>query len=201
MNQPKYVMQYSEESGVKAGGGDYISEGGAYQCTIIEAKYVKARTNSQGIEFSVQTADGLKANYLTAYYMKEDRTPISGGQSIINAIMGLVGLPGISSVKRGEEWVCPEFEGKQVGLFLQKRLYTKNDGKEGYEFQIRAPFDPRSMQTLKEKVSGKAAESISRWGLSYKDIDERNSQTSVYSHQNNVDYSDVIPGFDDDVNF
>lgn len=173
MNQPQNILTYNEESGVKAGGGEYVSEGGPYVCKITEAKYVKAKTGSAGIEFSIVAKEGLKCNYLTVYYAKEDGTVITGGSSVINAFMGLLGLKGITSAKKSDAWHCPEFEGKTIGLFLSKRLYTKNQGGDGYEFSIRAPFNPMTSQTLKEAVANQPAQAIERWQASYVDRDER----------------------------
>ena len=176
-------MQYNQEAGVKAGGSG-LSEGGAHICVIEEAKYSAAQTGSHGIEFSLDVG-GLKAKYITLYYAKQDKTPINSGQNGLNAIMGILGLSGLSFVAKhgpeGQVNVIPELEGKTVGLFLQKRLYSKRDGSDSYGFDIRVPFDPQTKQTLREKVDGKQASAIDAMSASYADKDDRNSQSQPQS--------------------
>ena len=170
-------MKYDQGSGVKAGGSDSLSEGGAYIFEITSAIYSCASTGTHGIEFSVQTKDGLKGRYINIYYAKKDNTPVSGGQSILNAIMGLLKIPAISflqSNRDGAQVNCvPEIEGKTIGLFLQKKLYTKNDGSDGYQFEMKTPFDPATGKTLRELVNDIPANTIDRMTAAYKDSDER----------------------------
>lgn len=175
-------MQYSQDSGVKAGGSDSLSEGGAYICEITSAIYSCASTGTHGIEFSVQTKDGLKGRYINIYYAKKDNTPVSGGQSILNAMMGLLKIPSISFLQANRDGASvncvPEIEGKTMGLFLQKKLYTKGDGTDGYQFEIRTPFDAATGKTLREIVNDKPASTISRMMASYKDNDDRKTQNN-----------------------
>ena len=170
-------MQYNEDEAKKAGGGEYVSEGGAHLCMIDEARYVKASTGSNGIEFSVTTKDGLKANYLTVYYAKQDDTPIKSGRSILNAMMGIIGIKGLTfkeEIKGTEKiHIVPELTNKGCGLFLQKVLYTKRDNSEGYKFDIRVPFHPQLGKTLKEMVENKESRTIEVMANSYKDQDDR----------------------------
>ena len=182
--QPVVVMQYSAEAAAKAGGGDYINEGGPYVGKIKEAKYVTAKTHSQGIEFSFESKDGLKANYISVYYAKapaaqgQQGEPIKGGVSTLNAIMGVLGLKQITAIKSGDGYICPEFTEKEIGLFLQKKLMTKNDGSDSYGFEIKVPFDPRDNKTMREKLDNKSAETINRMTASYKDDDQRKQKQS-----------------------
>ena len=48
--------------------------------------------------------------------------------------------------QNGIEWHCPALVGKKVGLFLQKVLYTKNDGGDGYKFEVRHVFQPGTVK-------------------------------------------------------
>lgn len=204
------IITYNQEEALKAGGGNFISEGGAYIVKILEAKYVKAKTNTSGIEFSLESADGQKANYITLYYVKENGEVVKGGMSLINAMMGILGATSITSTKsRGQDgkdiFICPEFTGKTIGLFLQKTLYTKNDGGDGYKFEIRVPFDPSTSKTLREKIGNEQPKTIENMSKSYKDKDDRSQQqqnTGGYagdmhhvSGEMNQD-SGYIPGFD-----
>lgn len=179
------ILTYNQESGVKAGGGDYINEGGPYVVTILNAQYDKAKTGTDGLEFSVQTDDGQKANYLRVYFAKKPAVagqqgePIKGGVSILNAMLGILKAKGMTAVERPDKtWHCPEFEGKKIGLFLQKVNYTKNDGSTGYKFEISVPFNPSNKATLRELVEGKQPTLIDRMTASYKDRTEANSNTA-----------------------
>lgn len=183
MNQPMTVMTvmtYDQESAAKAGGGDFISEGGAHVCTILEAKYIEAGTGSKGIEFSVQTDDGLKGNFIKVYFAKaaapgQPQEPIKGGQSLLNAMMGITQAQALTA-RQGQdgEYYCPELQGKKLGLFLQKVLYSKNAGGDGYKFDIVVPFNPVDRKTMREILDNKPAQTIDRMQSSYKDKDERN---------------------------
>jgi len=173
------VLTYNQELAAKAGGGDYVSQGGSYICTIKEAKYVTAGTGSKGVQFSVETNEGQKANYLNLYYAKAPVTqgqagePITGGMSALNAIMGVAEVRQMTAVQRGQEWFCPDLEGKVVGLFLQKKLTSKQDGSDSYGFEIKVPFCPKTRRTMREIIDNKPAQTVDRMASQYKDIDER----------------------------
>ena len=197
MNQPQPFMAFNQELAEKSGGSDFLQTGGAHVCTITLAKCIQSQQKgTQGVEFSITTEDGAKANYLTAYYAKSDGTPIGSGQSLLNALMGFLGISAISYVQQsvGSELfnVVPEFTDKKVGFFLEKVLYTKNDESDGYRFNIRCPFDPQTKQTFKEKAQNKPAQSISRMIEGYKDKDERTKPTIAQqeNHQNNSGFDD-----------
>lgn len=185
-NSQPFIM-FDQESAKKSGGSDHLQDGGAYICTIKNAKYVKAKTDSHGVELSVLTSGGQKANYLTIYYAKADGSEISGGRSLLNALMGLNGLQSLSfqeSVIDGEKvHVIPELLDKTCGLFLQKALYAKGDKSEGYKFEIRCPFDATTNQTFKEKCEGGEAKAVNYMTSSYKDKDERKAANENHSQQ------------------
>lgn len=179
MKAPAVVMTYNQELAEKAGGGEYLSQGGAHDVEITEAKYVTAGTGSSGIQFSVKTSDGLKGNYINVYYAKKPASqgvagePITGGASILQAMMGVLRIERITAIKDGEGWICPEFTGKKIGLFLQKKLTTKNDGSDSYGFEIKVPFNPVDKRTVREITSNTPAQTIARMSANYKDQDER----------------------------
>ncbi|WP_020208247.1 hypothetical protein [Gilvimarinus chinensis] len=193
MNQPAYILQYNEESGTKAGGGDYLSEGGPKVVTIAQAKFITANTGSQGIEFSFVTEGGQKANYVNVYYAKkgfngQQGEPIKGGQSVLNALMGLLSIQGLSSQQNGQDYICPELTGKRIGIFFQKKLFTKSDNSEGYSFEIAVPFNPSDNKTLREIVEGKPAQTVERMTASYKDRDERSQGGNSGGYQDQGGY-------------
>lgn len=181
-----FAFTYNQESAAKAGGMDL--NGGAYACTITAANYVTANTGSLGLELSVKADSGQEFNYLTMYYQKSQQNggePIKSGTNCINAILYFLGLPGITSQQVGQGFVAPELIGKRIGLFLQKRLYTKSDGSDGYGFDIRAPFNPDTKHTAKEAMDNSAPQTIDGWVSSYADQDDRNqNQAQGHAPQN-----------------
>lgn len=182
MTQPIVVLQYNQDSAAKAGGGEFLSNGGAYVVEITEAKFVTAKTKSAGIEFSIKTEGGLKANYISVYYAKAPATqggvgePITGGQSVLNAIMGILRIDKMTAVKSGESWTCPELTGKKVGMFLQKKLTSKSNGDDSYGFELSVPFNPVDRKTMREIISNSPAQTIDRMTSTYKDKDERRAK-------------------------
>lgn len=171
------VLVYNQEAAVKAGGGDHVSDGGAYVVTITEAKYEKsAQKKTDCLVFAVKTDDGLTAQYLRVFFAKAPSVegqagePIKSGVSMLNAMMGLSRVTGITAVDRKDKgWHCPELEGKKMGMFLQKVIYSKNDGSQGYKFEIVVPFNPVDKKTMREIVENKPAQTIDRMLASYKD--------------------------------
>lgn len=184
------VLTYNQDLAAKAGGGDYVSQGGAYAVKITEAKFITSKnTKSSGVEFSVVTKDGLKANYLTVYYAKapvaqgQAGEPISGGLSCLNAIMGIIGAKQMTAVQRGADWFCSEFENAEVGLFLQKKLTSKGDGSDSYGFEIKVPFCPKTRRTMREIIESKQPQTIDRMEASYADINERKNGNAGANQQ------------------
>lgn len=202
------IMQYDQNEGMKAGGGDFITDGGPYICQITEAKYTTARTGTMGIEFSIKTQEGLSARFITVYYQKGDGDIVKGGHSLIHALMGLLQIQGITTAQNqdGEQY-CPELQGKKVGLFLQKKLYTKNDGSDGYKFEIAVPFNMADRRTLRELIDNKPAQTIERMHASYSDKDERGQNNQSVGHQqphhpNGASFEPAgADNFDDDIPF
>ncbi len=178
MNAP-IVMTYSNELAAKAGGGDFLTEGGAHTCVITQAKYVTAGTGSAGVEFSLETEGGQKANFINIYYAKKavagaaQGEAIKGGQSILHAMMGVLRLNQMTAIRGADGFVCPEFAGKKIGLFLQKKLTTKSNGNDSYGFEIIVPYNPIDLKTMREILDNKPAQTIDRISKSYKDRDER----------------------------
>ena len=180
MNQPFFT--YDQESGEKAGVSSF--EGGAYVGMFTEAKYKKANSGSHGLEFTFETPDGSTFNYLTIYFAKANNDPIKMGQNVLNALMGLMNVRALNWTQKDGENYCEELADKPIGLFLQKVLYTKNDGDDGYRFEIKMPFDVKTRQTLKEMVGNIEAKTINSLSESYQDKDERGqNQTSQHPKQ------------------
>lgn len=190
MNQPNYILSFDQTAAERAGGASF--DGGAHSGKIAEAKYVTAKSGTKGIELKFVSDGGQEFNYLTMYYSKSDNTPVKSGVNCLNAIMYFSGIPGITARQQGNDYICPELIGKRIGLFLQKRLYTKNDGSDGFDFSIRAPFAPDSRHTVKEATNKLQPVAVASWIESYADVDERNKAGVTATSGGNG-----MPDFDD----
>ena len=178
--QNNVMFQFSQEAAMASRESFGITESGAYVGKL-SAKYVQGSNGSKsaGIEFSLECDQG-KLNYLTAWYQKKDGTCNTTGYNLVNAMMGLLKLQTLTSKQVGEEWLCPEFEGKQLGLVVQKELFTKNDGSEGYKFEIVMPFSAQSRKTLKEAIANTPATAVDKMIPLLKTKDNRNKSHSSY---------------------
>ena len=185
----QFAVPFNAEAATKAGGSDSLSEGGAYAVTIVSAKYITAKTGSRGMEFEIKTDAGQGAKFITIYYQKADNTTISGGYSTLCGMMFFLGLPGLTMQNAGADSFAPELAGKRIGMFLQKVLYSKNDGGEGYKFELRAPFSPDGNHTVREAEGNTEAKTINNWSMSYVDKDERRGQSvqTSQTHSNSFD--------------
>ena len=194
MNQSNVFFSVDQEAAAKAGGGDFINDGGAYIGIITKAICVQAGTGSQGLELSFEDKAGLKCNYITIYYQKKDGEIIKGGHNAINALMVIMGIQNLTYVNGGEETLCPELVNKPVGLCLQKVLYTKSDRSEGYKFDLRFPFNTANNLTVKEMASNSPAKSVGLFESSYKDKDDRKAQQPAQSQSHG--YQEPPAGYD-----
>ena len=178
--QNNVMFQFSQDAAMASRESFGISESGAYVGKL-SAKYVQGSNGSKsaGIEFSLECDQG-KLNYLTAWYQKKDGTCNTTGYNLVNAIMGLLKLQTLTSKQVGEDWVCPEFEGKQIGLVVQKELFTKNDGNEGYKFEIVMPFSAQSRKTLKEAMANAPATAVDKMIPLLKTKDNRSKAQGGY---------------------
>ena len=178
--QNNVMFQFSQDAAMASRESFGITESGAYVGKL-SAKYVQGSNGSKsaGIEFSLECDQG-KLNYLTAWYQKKDGTCNTTGYNLVNAMMGLLKLQTLTSKQVGEDWVCPEFEGKQLGLVVQKELFTKNDGSEGYKFEIVMPFSAQSRKTLKEAIANTPATAVDKMIPLLKTKDNRSKSQVGY---------------------
>ena len=198
--QNNVMFQFSQEAAMASRESFGITESGAYVGKL-SAKYVQGSNGSKsaGIEFSLECDQG-KLNYLTAWYQKKDGTCNTTGYNLVNAMMGLLKLQTLTSKQVGEEWVCPEFEGKQLGLVVQKELFTKNDGSEGYKFEIVMPFSAQSRKTLKEALANAPATAVDKMIPLLKTKDNRNkSQGYKTGGGDQFGQHGTQSGYDDDM--
>ncbi|MGL6117856.1 hypothetical protein [Plesiomonas sp.] len=184
MNQPmSFVWDASAaELAKKAGTSSGINETGAYEGVITSAVYVFGRdgSQSQALELSFDS-NGSKANYLKINYMGKDGSP-TFAMGLVSALMWAAQVkqlqPQQVNLNDGSvEWQCPNLVGKNIGLFLQKILYTKNDRTDGYRFEIRHIFQSGSRKTYAEHSDNKPAEAITALENTLKDKGERNNHS------------------------
>jgi hypothetical protein len=185
------MFQYSQESAMQARESFGISESGAYTGNL-SAKYVQGKNGSQsaGIEFTLETEAG-KLQYLSVYYQKKDGTVNTGGYNTINAMMGLLKIQQLTSKQVGDDWFCPEFNAKSIGLVVQKSLFTKQDGSDGYKFEIVMPFSAQSRKTLKEALANAPAQAVDKMLPLLKTKDDRKQGQQGGIHGGYHGYDDV----------
>ena len=200
------MFAYNQNEAVAAGVSNYVADSGAYQGRILSAEWnVSSAKQTKGIEITFETSEGLKANYLSLWYEKADGTQLSGAK-MLNAIMGCTKVTNLSSkgVQQSDgstKYFCPELENKSIGLVLQKVLYTKNDGQDGYKFEIRIPFIPQTGKTLAEQLGNKDALTINNILKTLTDKDDRQQGGQQQSSSNQgqpINYGDNNDGFGDD---
>lgn len=190
------IFTYNHEAALTAGQGGFINENGAYGITIAEAALTTSNSGAKAIEFSGESDDGRKVQYLSVYVTKKDGTENTFGVNLIQAMMGCAGIKQLTThMKAAGQYVAPEFAGKKLGLVLQKVLRSKSDGSDTYGLEIRLPYIAQTRQTLLEKSEGKNAESVDRMVAGLKDKDERRKGNS---NNGSAGYADFPPGNDYD---
>lgn len=169
------MFAYNQELAMKGGQSLFISETGAYVGKISQAKWSTTKNGAKSLEISFETDDGMKSDYLSVFYFGKNGD-IASGHNMIQAIMGCTGAKNLTAVNQGQDVIAPELIGKRVGLMLQKVLYTKQDGQDGYRFQILCPFSAASRKTVSEHLHNQPAERIDYLVAHTKDKDERDKQ-------------------------
>jgi len=166
----------------QANANNYIDQSGKYIGEFTLAEAVTSKNGTEGIEFSFKNQDGQQANYLTLWTYNSNGEALYG-YKVLSAILTVIGVKEIQP-KKGtikdangnprQVIAFPELHGKPIGLVLQKVLYTKNDGKGGYKFNIYAPFQASTELMAKELLDG-ATQPRALAGMiaSLKDKDER----------------------------
>lgn len=146
----------------QANQNNYVDQSGKYIGEFTLAEAVTSRQGTDGIEFSFRTREGQQANYLTLWTHNAKGEALYG-YKVLSAIMTVTGVQALEPKQgniKGPDGVprqvtaFPALHGKPVGLVLQKVLYTKNDGKDGYKFNIFAPFAAQTELTAKEMLDG-----------------------------------------------
>ena len=147
----------------QANQNSYIDQTGKYVGIFTIAKALTSRSGTEGIEFSFRAQDGRQANYLTLWTFNTKGEALYGFK-VLNALMTVMGVkeltPKSGSITKQdgskEDVIAyPDLHNKPVGLVLQKEFYFKDNGEEGYKFNIFAPFQASTELMAKEVLEGK----------------------------------------------
>lgn len=148
------------------------------------------RTGTEGLHFEFDSPS-VGGTSFDVYTKKADGTPVFGYNQV-NAMMAILGLRGLKGVpgkyeaydselgKRVETdgEVFPELTGKDIGLLLQKELYTKQDGKDGWRMSLFGIFHPQLRLTASELKEKKVVpEKFDKMVRALKDKDSRKAVT------------------------
>lgn len=201
-NLAQYSFGYNQEQATSTDPQtNYISKSGVYEGKITKAMLCKGTGDSQawGVEFSFESEEDGQANFLRLWNSKRDgnftwidknnnHRPLPG-LAICQSIMGLFGLKQMRPQANATgEIGFPDFFGKNIAFALQKVLYTKNDGTDGYKFDIVRAFEYRTLKTLTEKLNNKEAE-VHKYEI--KDKDDRS--TSSQPQAGGGGFTDDLP--------
>lgn len=178
------MFQYNQEMAESIGGGSYVTKSGGFDLKVVRAQFVGSPTTKAGaLEMDFETRDGLKCNYVSINHTSGAGQPNTYGQSLINAVMGVIGLQSLSQDQNGN---CPELLGKAFKGILQRVDYTKNNGQDGYKFDLKLVADIQTGQTVKEANSNLQAESFQKYAEAIEDKDERQQQAPQTNTQSGV---------------
>lgn len=186
MNAPRSYTA-DTDAARQANVNNFIDQSGKYKGEFTLAEAVVSKKGTEGIEFSFKSEDEQQANYLTLWTYNE-RGEALYGYKVLNAIMTVMGIKQLTAKQGNIEdkdgnqrqvIAFPDLHKKPVGLVLQKVLYTKKDGKDGYKFNILAPFQASSELIAKELLDGKTQpQALAGIVSSLKDKDERTGGNS-----------------------
>lgn len=188
-------MDYTYDEDAAGHADDFanrIDENGAYVGKFKRAEaLVSANTGTKGIRFEFEAPGGGSASF-SLYTEKEDGTRIFGF-NLVQAMMTVLGLRSLrasagkvmrydpdegKSVEEDGE-VYADLIGKDIGVILQKELYTKNDGKDGFRMNLATVFHPTSRLTASELKDRKSKpEKIERILRSLKTKDNREKRAA-----------------------
>lgn len=198
------LFTYNQEQAIQTGGGQWVLESGGYDLKITRAAFTKsqsANSRAEFLEIDTETRDGAKCNYISICYTKGDGTALDFGHNAIQSLMGCSGARALTVDQSGN---CPDLLGKTFKGILQRVDYTKNNGQDGFKFELKLCANVQTSQTMKEFVEQKQAVSFAEYASSVVTKDERKAKSSDgqsggYDQQQQS--SQPTPQFDDDINF
>jgi hypothetical protein len=153
---------YDEESAGKADNvASRIDTSAAYIGKFKSVNAMKSREKgTEGVHFEFESPGGGNAAF-DLWTKKADGEAVFGANQL-SAMMAVLGLKGLKSVpgtfegwedgKRAEisGEVFPDLVDKDIGLVLQKELYTKGDGKEAFRMNLFGVFRASDRLTASE---------------------------------------------------
>lgn len=205
------LFTYNQEQAIQTGGGQWVLESGGYDLKIIRASFTKsqsANSRAEFLELDVETREGAKCNYISICYTKGDGTSLDFGHNAIQSLMGCSGAQALTVDNNGN---CPDLINKTFKGILQRVDYSKNNGQDGFKFELKLCANVQTGQTMKEHVEQKQAAAFAEYASSVTNKDERKSQSSVgqsggcsqqQSQQvSSSGYNAPTPDFSDDIPF
>ncbi len=178
------IFQYNQEEAMKAGQSGGISTG--YHVLLVESAEWRNYNGNESLNFSLVNGQGSKC-FIDLRYKGADGKTWGGSVAHIQAIQGLLGGINLTSTHVGDAYLAQELTGRKIGFLIQRRLYNKNDGSEGFSMQLVMACDPQTKQTLKEKVGNQQASVIDKLLETLEDKDDRNQVQGGYQ-QNHSNY-------------
>jgi hypothetical protein len=198
---------YNEELATQIGAGQYVTKSGGYDFKITRAFFAVGNNQiSKALELDLETRDGLKCNFISINYIKNDGNVNEFGSKMINAIMGCTLVNNLTN----QGGNCPELLGKNMKAVVQRRDYTKQSGEDGYGFEFKLPANIQSGKTVKESKDNSEAKSFNSYADSIEDKDERTvnqggfapqQKSAGNSHNFDNKKPDPTADFDDDIPF
>ncbi len=156
------------KAAAQAGVANYINETGKYIGKFTRAEIVISRQNTEGVEFSFVSDDGLKADYLQlwTYNSKGEGLPSLKALNAIMACMKVKQIEPRQITVTGHDGTktvngFPDLMNKPIGILLQREEYEKTkvddngDPLIGYKFNLIAPFEASTELTAGEILSRK----------------------------------------------
>lgn len=167
-------------------GGSVVNKSGVYLMKITGAELRRGyNSQSEGINLNLETEDGHAA-WLNLYYKDKSGQVIQFQERNLNHLCYLIDTNPVLAPDNK----INNFIGKQVMVGLKVGTRVKNDGNEGYDFQLQGFFDPRTGQTAKEKLSTVDAKIITQLKERYANAEEvvlkpsNNPPNKNYTHPN-----------------
>lgn len=182
-----------------------IEKSGAYSGLIKSAIYKESSKGSKGIEFSFESVDGKKADYLQIWFENKDDKPLFGSKQIsaIQAVLRLKTLnPKQENSPTGSFWFYPDLIDKKIGLILQKEEYFNSNNELKYKFNIMAPFNAETQQTAREMIAKEKASDVERIVLTLVDRQaKQQKQTGSASNDFYQQSANSMADLNDDIDF
>ena len=194
------IFQYNQQEAAQIGGSQYVTKSGGYDFKIVRAQFV----NNKSLELDLETREGLKCNYVSINYTKNDGSLNDYGNKMIMAIMGCVGAQQLTADQQGN---VPELFGKYLKAVVQRVDYTKqsgaNAGQDGYKFDFKMPANLQTGKTVKEQLDNSEAKAFNQYASTITDKDERSATgaTPCHNSPSQAQYNEPPTNFDDDIAF